>query len=77
VNVRMSKAIDDGFLKIQDEYLQEELRQTGITKLPDLTPIDGDLYLWQGDITNLHLQFAIKLFRLRAQKWAWSRFFVA
>ena len=53
MNVRMPKTIDGEFLKIQDEYLQEELRQVGITKLSDLTPIDGELYLWQGDITKL------------------------
>ena len=53
VNVRLPKAIDGEFLKIQDEYLKEELEQSGITKLSDLTPIDGDLYLWQGDITKL------------------------
>ena len=53
MNVRMPKAIDGEFLKIQDEYLQEELRHAGITKLSDLTPIDGELYLWQGDITKL------------------------
>lgn len=53
VNVRLPKAIDSDFLKIQDEYLQEELRQSGITELSDLSPIDGDLYIWQGDITKL------------------------
>ena len=53
MNVRMPKAIDGDFLKIQDEYLQEELEQSGIVKLSDLTPIAGDLYLWQGDITKL------------------------
>ena len=53
MNVRMPKAIDGDFLKIQDEYLQEELEQAGITGFSDLTPIDGDLYLWQGDITKL------------------------
>ena len=53
MNVRMPKEIDEEFLKIQDEYLKEELEQSGITKLSDLTPIDGDLYLWQGDITKL------------------------
>ena len=40
VNVRLPKAIDGDFLKIQDEYLQEELRQSGITELSDLSPID-------------------------------------
>lgn len=49
----MPMAIDDEFLKVQDEYLQEELSRTGVKKLSDLTPVNGDLYLWQGDITKL------------------------
>ena len=53
MNVRMPMAIDDEFLKVQDEYLQEELSRTGVKKLSDLTPVNGDLYLWQGDITKL------------------------
>lgn len=53
MNVRMPMAIDDEFLKVQDEYLQEELSHNGVTKLSDLTPVSGDLYLWQGDITKL------------------------
>lgn len=52
-NVRMPKAADETFFKIQDEYLQEEIAKKGITELADLTPINGDLYLWQGDITTL------------------------
>ena len=53
MNVRMPMAIDDEFLKVQDEYLQEELSRTGVKTLSDLTPVNGDLYLWQGDITKL------------------------
>lgn len=52
-NVRMPKAADETFFKIQDAYLQEEIAKKGITELADLTPINGDLYLWQGDITTL------------------------
>ena len=36
------------FLKIQDEYLQAELRGKGITDIESLTAITEDLYLWQG-----------------------------
>lgn len=53
MNVRMPKYISKAFLEIQDEYLQEELKEKGITKLSDLTPIQEGIYLWQGDITTL------------------------
>ena len=52
-NVRMPAPIGSDFLAVQDEYLQEETRQKGITSLSDLTPIKKNLYLWQGDITTL------------------------
>jgi len=51
-NIRMPGRIGDDFLKVQDEYLQEELRQKGITERSDLTPIEPGIYLWQGDITT-------------------------
>jgi len=53
MNVRMPKAADEAFLHVQDEYLQQELADEGITDLDDLRPVSGDLYLWQGDITRL------------------------
>ena len=52
-NVRMPEPISDDFLKIQDEYLQEETERKGITDIADLKPIQDHLYLWQGDITTL------------------------
>lgn len=52
-NVRMPEPISDDFLKIQDEYLQEETERKGITDIVDLKPIQDNLYLWQGDITTL------------------------
>ena len=52
-NVRMPKAASDEFLKIQDEYLREETRLKGVTDISALTPIQPDIYLWQGDITAL------------------------
>ena len=52
-NVRLPGAIDGDFIKVQDEYLQEETRQKGITELAGLTPAEPGLYLWQGDITTL------------------------
>jgi len=52
-NIRMPGIIDEGFLKVQDEYLQEEIKRKGVTTLADLTPIQPGVYLWQGDITTL------------------------
>ena len=52
-NIRMPGTIDECFLKVQDEYLQEETKRKGVTTLADLTPIQPGLYLWQGDITTL------------------------
>ncbi|MDE5601585.1 MAG: protein-ADP-ribose hydrolase [Clostridia bacterium] len=52
-NVRMPMAASDEFLRIQDEYLQEELRIKGIVSIDDLTPVAPDIYLWKGDITTL------------------------
>ena len=52
-NVRMPKAVNDEFLKIQDEYLREETRLKGVTDVSALVPVQPDIYLWQGDITTL------------------------
>jgi len=53
MNVRMPRAVSREFLAVQDEYLKGAIAEKGITRLADLTPVDGDLYLWQGDITTL------------------------
>ena len=52
-NIRMPKETSEKFLKIQDEYLREEIRRNGITDIADLQPVQDDIYLWQGDITTL------------------------
>ena len=52
-NVRMPGSISEEFLRVQDEYLQEEIRQKGITDLTELTPLHPGIFLWQGDITTL------------------------
>ena len=52
-NIRMPKEVSEEFLQIQDEYLQEENRNKGITDIADLQPVQDDIYLWQGDITAL------------------------
>jgi len=53
VNVRMPKAASKEFLRLQDEYLQAQLPDRGVTDIADLTPIVPDIYLWQGDITTI------------------------
>lgn len=52
-NIRLPKEASNEFLKIQDEYLQEEIAKKGITDCHLLTPIKKGIYLWQGDITTL------------------------
>lgn len=52
-NIRMPGLVSEEFLTIQDEYLQEELSQKGITLLENLTPEKDNIYLWKGDITTL------------------------
>lgn len=54
-NVRMPGPVSEEFLKIQDEYLQEETKKKGIAEIDGLKPVSSDerLYLWQGDITTL------------------------
>ena len=43
------------FYEVQDEYLQEILKAKGITTLEDLTEIENNIYIWQGDITTLQV----------------------
>lgn len=53
MNVRMAAPVDDGFLQIQDAYLQEENRKKGFVTLADMEELQEDIYLWRGDITRL------------------------
>ncbi len=54
MNSRMPLSpLREDFLKIQDEYLKEEIEEKGITDIKNLTPIQKDIYLWKGDITTL------------------------
>ena len=53
MNIRRPQAVDAEFLAVQDDYLRQEIEAEGITRLADLKPVCGDLYLWQGDITRL------------------------
>lgn len=53
VNTRRFYPASEELLRVQDEYLQEELLRKGITRLVDLKPIEQGIYLWKGDITRL------------------------
>ena len=54
LNTREAAPIDENFLEVQDEYLQESLMERGGAvdgeKLPE---IEKGISLWQGDITRL------------------------
>ena len=49
----MPKNCSDEFIRVQDEYLRQQTKEKGVMDIDDLQPVDGDIYLWQGDITTL------------------------
>ena len=53
MNIRRPAPAGEDFLKVQDEYLKEEIKRKGITDADDLIPVKDGLYIWQGDITCL------------------------
>ncbi|MBR6812069.1 MAG: protein-ADP-ribose hydrolase [Oscillospiraceae bacterium] len=53
VNVRPAAPVSEGFLKIQDEFLQLELSKKHITTLDELSFSPEGICLWQGDISTL------------------------
>lgn len=55
-NIREPKEINSDFLKIQDEYLQEELKQKGIVENIENSRVQDKIYLWKGDITRLKIE---------------------
>lgn len=55
MNVRPPSSVSLNFLKVQDEYLQQELASYEVAKLEQLKPIKEHIYLWQGDITKLQV----------------------
>ncbi len=57
MNVRPALPLDEEFLKVQNEFLSEEVKAKGVVKLSELSPTKADkrLYLWRGDITTLEV----------------------
>lgn len=55
MNIRPPHPIETEFLKMQDEYLGEEVIEKGITDSAALpvSPVNNRLILWRGDITTL------------------------
>nr|WP_122011718.1 protein-ADP-ribose hydrolase [Maliibacterium massiliense] len=53
MNVRPPQRASEAFLAVQDAYLQQALRDKGITDIESLAPARDGLYLWRGDITTL------------------------
>lgn len=53
MNIRMAGAIDDEFISVQDEYLQEINTEKGVVTLSDMKEMQPDIYIWKGDITRL------------------------
>jgi O-acetyl-ADP-ribose deacetylase (regulator of RNase III) len=53
MNVRLAAPVSEEFLRIQDEYLQEENERRGIVDIRTLQEMEPGIYLWQGDITRL------------------------
>ena len=55
MNVRSPAPLSDEYVQIESDYLKEETAAKGITRLADLSPAEGGVYLWQGDITTLEV----------------------
>lgn len=57
MNIRPPRPIGAEFLKVQDAYLKEEVREKGVTDSDTLpvSAIDRRLALWRGDITTLKI----------------------
>lgn len=57
MNIRAPRPIGEEFLKVQDEYLSEEVKEKGITDSDTIpvSPINYRLALWRGDITTLKI----------------------
>ena len=55
MNIRMPGEMDESVLEIQDDYLQERIRENGIVGLSDIPEIRDGISIWQGDITRLRI----------------------
>lgn len=53
VNIRVPYPINEDILKLEDEYLNLELKDKKITDVNSLKELENNIILWQGDITTL------------------------
>ncbi len=53
MNIRIPRKMDAAVLAVQDEYLQERIRENGIVELADIPVVRGRISIWQDDITRL------------------------
>lgn len=53
VNVRPAHAASSEYLSEEDRLLRQKIAEKGVTDIADLTPLEDNIYLWQGDITTL------------------------
>ena len=53
VNTRPAIKASEEFLRAEDEFLTEFIKNKGITNFENLTAIKDRIYLWKGDITTL------------------------
>ena len=56
MNIRSPNNISEEYLKIEDEYLQDRLKNKKLISIDDIKPIKDDLYIWKGDITTLKIE---------------------
>lgn len=55
MNTRAPNYISEEYLKIEDEFLHEEIDKKLITNIENLKPVKNNLYIWKGDITSLKI----------------------
>lgn len=53
MNIREPQPVSAESLKVQDEYLRNDITERGVTDIDELTPVQPGIYIWQGDITLL------------------------
>lgn len=54
-NIRDAKPISEEYLKIENEYLQDELNKKNIIDVAEIKPSKEKICIWKGDITTLKI----------------------
>lgn len=53
MNVRLPRDTEQSVIEVQDDYLQERMKENGVVELADISVIRDGISIWQGDITRL------------------------